>query len=55
MKNEHKIYFAEVPSGFTDDLVQATDDAISWGNAVGLGVIASIMAIALVQFLFFRN
>ena len=36
------------------DLINATEDAINWANTVGIAIIASIMAIALIKFLYDR-
>lgn len=33
-------------------LVNGADVAIDWANTVGIGIMASIMAIALIQFLY---
>jgi hypothetical protein len=55
--NGRNYYIAQSPSGesVVSDLITAVDNGLSWGNTVGVGVVASMMAIALVHFLFWRN
>lgn len=39
----------------TQDIVEATENAQQWSSIVGLGIMASIMAIALIKFLYDIN
>lgn len=40
---------------FIDDLIDVTEDGISWGNSVGLSLVGSLLAISLIRFLFFKD
>lgn len=41
-------------TSFINDLINAVSDGIIWANAIGIGVLASLMAIALLRYLFDR-
>ena len=46
------IIITVTPENFIDKLTEGASDAITWGNTVGIGIIASVMAISLIKFLY---
>lgn len=40
---------------FIDDLTNGASEAITWANTIGIAIMASIMAIALIKFLYERG
>lgn len=49
------IYIAQVSvDSFKNDLVDSAREGLEWGSSVGVALTASLLAIALVKFLFYR-
>lgn len=54
MKSEILVLQTSVES-FTNDLVISAQEGLEWGSTIGIALTASMLAIALIHFVFYRD
>ena len=54
MKNGNLIFAISVES-FTNDLVDSAKEGLEWGSTIGVAFTASLLAISIIHYLFFRS
>ena len=54
MRNDYFVLTTSVES-FTNDLVRNAEEGLQWGSSIGIALTASLLAISIIHYLFFRS